>query len=130
MDEKEEPKGDQPETSARALTGVSKDSTPTQPATEQQLRETEQKIEEQIEERMTAFERSMIRLTRFGLAVTILTGIIFAGQLYEMISGGTQTDKLVDYTNGQAESAKDIAIAASDQVDAANNFADTAEDIN
>jgi hypothetical protein len=68
-----------------------------QPATEQELRAAEQKIEQQIDERMTGFERSMVRLTRFGLAITILTGIIFAGQLYEMISGGTQTDKLIGY---------------------------------
>jgi|NGEPerStandDraft_6_1074524.scaffolds.fasta_scaffold151248_1 hypothetical protein len=64
-----------------------------------------------------------VRLTRYGLAVTILTGIIFAGQLYEMISGGTQTDKLIRYARTQAN-------AASDQADAAQQFSDTTEDIN
>jgi hypothetical protein len=90
-----------------------------QPATEQELRDAEQKIEQQIDERMTGFERSMVRLTRFGLAVTILTGIVFAGQLYEMISGGTQTDKLIGYAKTQAEFANKIAGASSDFTDSA-----------
>jgi hypothetical protein len=93
--------------------------TPAQAATEQQLRYAEQ----QIETRMTAFERSMIRLTRYGLAVTILSGLIFAGQLYEMITGSTATDNLVKYSLVQAS-------AASDQADAAQQFSDTADDIN
>jgi hypothetical protein len=65
----------------------------------------------------------MIRLTRAGIIIGIVTGLIFAGQLYVMISGGTQTDKLVDYSKVQAN-------AASDQADAAQQFSDTAEDIN
>jgi hypothetical protein len=46
---------------------------------------------------MSAFERSMLRLTRAAVIISVLTGLIFAGQLYEMITGGTQTDKLVGY---------------------------------
>jgi hypothetical protein len=65
----------------------------------------------------------MVRLTTYGLIVTIVTGVIFLGQLYEMISGGTQTDKLVNYSKVQAN-------AASDQADAAQQFSDTSEDIN
>jgi hypothetical protein len=121
MDDNGEPKQQQPESGIGA--DIGKNPAPAQPATEQQLRDTEQKIEEQIEERMTGFERSMVRLTRYGLAVTVLTGIIFAGQLYEMITGGTQTDKLVGYARTQANSA-------GDQADAAQQFSDTAEDIN
>jgi hypothetical protein len=100
--------------------GAPKNPLPAQPATEQQLRATEQKIEEQIEERMTGFERSMVRLTRYGLAITILTGIVFAGQLYEMITGGTQTDKLVGYASTQAQAADEIAQAADDFTDSAH----------
>ncbi len=92
---------------------------PTTPATAQQL----EQAETRIEERMSSFERSMIRLTRYGLFVTIVTGVIFAGQLYEMITGGTATDKLVEYSKTQAG-------ASSDQADAAQQFSDTAEDIN
>ncbi len=45
---------------------------------------------------MSAFERSMIRLTRAGVVIGLITLFIFGGQLYEMIEGGTQTDKLVN----------------------------------
>ena len=65
----------------------------------------------------------MIRLTWAAVIIAIVTGLIFAGQLYEMISGGTQTNKLVGYANTQAN-------ASSDQADAAQQFTDTAEDIN
>lgn len=125
MDENEQPDQEQPKIIASSAPDASppENPAPAQAATEQELRATEQKIEQQIDERMTGFERSMVRLTRYGLAVTILTGIIFAGQLYEMISGGTQTDKLVSYAKTQAN-------ASSDQADAAQQFSDTAEDIN
>ena len=49
---------------------------PAQPATAQQLEQTETRIEE----RMSGFERSMIRLTRAGIIIGIVTGLIFAGQ--------------------------------------------------
>ncbi|HWF66022.1 MAG TPA: hypothetical protein VN670_01885 [Acidobacteriaceae bacterium] len=60
---------------------------PPQPATKSQLKEAEEKIDE----RMSAFERSTIRLTRIGLFVGILTMIIFLGQFFEMYEAGTQT---------------------------------------
>jgi hypothetical protein len=88
---------------------------PAQPATARQLKQTEIRIEE----RMSGFERSMIHLTRAGVIIGIITGLIFAGQLYEMISGGTQTDKLVDYAKTQAQSADDIAQASDDFTDSA-----------
>jgi hypothetical protein len=83
------------------------------PATAAQLHETETKFEE----RMSAFERSMIRLTTYGLIVTCATALIFVGQLYEMISGGTQTDKLVDYASKQAKAANDMSQSADDFTD-------------
>jgi ABC-type transporter Mla subunit MlaD len=82
-----------------------------------------QQAEKNIENRMSAFERTMIRLTRAGVIIGVITLLIFAGQLYEMIEGGTATDKLVDYSKVQAN-------ASSDQADAAQQFSDTAEDIN
>ncbi len=72
---------------------------------------------------MSAFERSMIRLTWAAVIVSVLSALVFGGQLYEMIAGGTATDKLVRYSLVQAN-------AAGDQADAAQQFSDTAEDIN
>jgi hypothetical protein len=95
------------------------DTFPAQPATQQQLQNAEQKIEE----RMSAFERSMIRLTSAGVIVGVITLLIFSGQLYEMIEGGKQTDKLVDYAKTQSQAAKEIDQAGKD-------FAKSAEGIN
>lgn len=93
---------------------------PPQPvATERQLQKTEQKIEE----RMSAFERSMIRLTWAAVIISVLSFVVFAGQLYEMWAGGTATDKLVEYAKTQANASSDIA-------DAAQQFSDTADDTN
>lgn len=63
-----------------------------EPATEQQLKAAEDKIEE----RMSAFERSMVRLTQAGVIVAIITLLIFCGQLYEMNDAGTQTNKIIE----------------------------------
>jgi uncharacterized protein YukE len=65
----------------------------------------------------------MIRLTWAAVIVSVLSALVFCGQLYEMITGGTATDKLVDYAKVQAN-------ASSDQGDAAQQFSDTTEDIN
>lgn len=81
---------------------------PSRPATAQQLQQTETRIED----RMSAFERSMIRLTLGGIGIAIVTGIIFAGQLYEMIEGGTQTDKLVSSAGTQAAAATNFSKSA------------------
>lgn len=51
-----------------------------QAATEQQLYRTELKIEE----RMSAFERTTIHLTKIGIFVGVVTDLIFSGQLWEM----------------------------------------------
>jgi hypothetical protein len=109
----------QPSGNDIASANTTQNSSSPHPATEQQLQTTEQKIEE----RMSAFERSIVRLTWAAVVISILTAFIFAGQLYEMISGGTQTDKLISYAKTQAN-------ASSNQADAAQQFSDTAEDIN
>ena len=79
-----------------------------QPATAKQL----QQAEENIENRMSAFERTTVRLTTAGVIIGVITLLIFAGQLYEMIEGGTATDKLVDYAKTQANASSDQADAA------------------
>jgi hypothetical protein len=48
----------------------------------------------------------------------------------ESESAGKQTDKLIAQANIQANAATKMSAAARDQVDAANNFADSAEGIN
>jgi hypothetical protein len=119
MNDSGNPEDKHPGSSQVAASDAAENSLPQQPATEQQL----QTAEQNIEKRMSAFERSIVRLTWAAVAISILTALIFAGQLYEMISGGTQTDKLVNYAKTQAN-------ASSDQADAAQQFSDTAEDIN
>ncbi len=79
---------------------------------------------------MSAFERSMLRLTQAAITISVITGLIFAGQLYEMWQNGRQTEKLIGAAGTQAEAAGDMANAAGDQVDAADNFADTSEEVN
>lgn len=91
---------------------------PTPPAaTAQQLQVTETRIEE----RMSAFERSMLRLTLFGLVITLLTGLVFVGQLYEMKEGGRQTDKLVGFAKSQSDASTQIATASQNFVTTASN---------
>jgi len=55
-------------------------------ATQPETREEAATREQNIEKRMSAFEKSMRCLTIAGIAIAILTGLIFAGQLYEMYS--------------------------------------------
>jgi hypothetical protein len=88
----------------------------TLPATAAQL----QQAETNIEQRMSAFEHSMVRLTTYGLVVTIFTGIIFLGQLYEMYQGGTATDRLVGYAKAQANAADNISQSSEDFTDSAH----------
>jgi len=94
------------------------DTTPaSQPATAQQLAN--------VEERMSSFERSTLRLGRYGLAVTVLTGIFIALQWYEMHSGASDTRTLAESAKKQAENtgtqlgiAERQVKATQDQVDA------------
>jgi hypothetical protein len=48
----------------------------------------------------------------------------------ESISAGKQTERLIDVAKAQSKAATDMAQAARDQVDASNNFADSAEEVN
>jgi len=114
MDTKDQSTQDESQSKQITSPGAIKNSTTGQVATERQLQEAEQKIEQ----RMSAFERSMVRLTWAAVIISLLSGAVFSGQLYEMISGGTQTDKLVGYAKVQAN-------ASSDQADAAQQFSDT-----
>lgn len=88
---------------------------PTQPATEQQLRE--------VEREMTGFERATLRWARVAVIMSGLAALFVCLQWWEMHQGGIDTHAL-------AESTGDMANAASDQADAAQQFSDTAEDIN
>jgi hypothetical protein len=92
-----------------------------QPATAQQL----QYAETQIDVRMSAFERSMIRLTRAGVIIAAITLIIFFGQLYEMHEGGIDTSNLAGAAQTQATAATDFSGAA-DRIDTKIGQAETA----
>lgn len=81
----------------------------TQPATAQQLSD--------VEERMSAFERSMIRLTLAGLLITVVTGGFIGLQWWEMRSGSVDTHALAEAAKAQAETAKAIAESAKAQAD-------------
>lgn len=80
-----------------------------QPATAQQL----QQAETNIEDRMSAFERSMVRLTRAGVFVACITLLVFLGQLYEMRDAGQQTRNLVTAANQQVAAAQGFEKSAS-----------------
>jgi hypothetical protein len=108
VDDSERPQSNPEAGQPESPTDVSKDTIPAQPATEEQLQQTEQKIEE----RMSAFERATVRLTKIGVFVGVLTLIIFAGQLYEMIEGGRQADKMITAANTQACAAQHFADTA------------------
>jgi len=91
----------------------------TQPATESDL----EQAEHNIEVRMSAFERSMIRVTRAGVVVAVITCIIFLGQFYEMYTGSRDTHILALAAKKQADKAETISSSLRDAVsdmDAAN----------
>jgi hypothetical protein len=111
MDEKDNSTDDHPESPAIPPARTIQDTPAEQAATERQLQETEQKIEE----RMSAFERSIVRLTWAAVIISILSFLVFAGQLYEMISGGTQTDEIITAANG-IKTAQDQLVLDNKQV--------------
>lgn len=94
-----------------AVTQVSNTSD-TLPANESDL----QKTERSMEERMSAFERSMIRLTRAGVAVAIVTGIIFLGQFYEMYRGSVDTHTLAQAAKSEADKTETISTSIANAV--------------
>lgn len=119
MNEQNDARKDQASGAQVTTQGAVDNATAEQVATERQLQETEQKIEE----RMSAFERSMVRLTWAAVVISVLSFLVFVGQLYEMWAGGTATDKLVAYARTQANASSDIG-------DAAQEFSDIADEIN
>jgi hypothetical protein len=92
---------------------------PEKPATEERLNAAEKKIEE----RMSAFERSTIRLTRMAIGVSIVVGLAVCAQWWEMHQGGIDTHNLADAAAKTEKSAEKSAQASRD-------FADNAAKIN
>ncbi len=84
-------------------------STPVQPDQQPQRGETE------LEQRMSAFERSTLRLTRAGLLVATLSGAVIALQWYEMRKGGVDTHDLAEAAKAQSDAARTIAESAKAQ---------------
>jgi hypothetical protein len=112
---------------------VTEHTTTKQPATAHQL----QKTEEKIDERMSAFERSTIRLTRAAIGIAILTVACVAFQGYEMYTGGKDTSTLANQAVTQATQTTNLATntdkmktSAEKSAQASRDFADTANDIN
>jgi hypothetical protein len=115
MNNADQPNHNQPDANFDIPPSATENDVGQQPATQTQL----EQAEEKIEKRMSAFERSMLRLTWAAVTISVLSAFIFAGQLYEMWAGGTQTDKLVNYAKTQSEAADAIAGASSDFTDSA-----------
>jgi hypothetical protein len=91
-----------------------------QPTTEQQLAN--------AEERMSQFERATLRLGRYGLAVTVLTGIFIVLQWREMHTGSVDTHTLAEAAKSQAEAANKGADAAMRAATAAETASKVASD--
>jgi len=76
------------------------DATPTsQPEADQRL----ERVEADIEERMSAFERSSLRWTRGMVVVTLATGIFIALQWWEIRTGSVDTHALAVAAKSQSE---------------------------
>jgi hypothetical protein len=73
-----------------------------QPEAERQLAD----AETQIEQRMSAFERSSIRWTKGMFAVTLATGVFIAAQWWEIRTGSVDTHELAVAAGKQADAAK------------------------
>jgi hypothetical protein len=104
----DDPKPQQPATPQcnPKTTGETKVSAPQPPATQPHVNDTihpdtaasqhKEEREATIDERMSAFERSMVILTRYGVGVGIITLVIFSLQLCEMHDAGLQMTQLRD----------------------------------
>jgi len=77
---------------------------------------------------MSGFERSTLRLSVIGLAVTILTGIFIALQWREMHSGSVDTHTLAEAAKATAESAKRQADNTASQLLVAESQAKATQD--
>ena len=81
-----------------------------------------------VEQRMSDFERSTLRLARYGLGITILTGMFIALQWYEMHSGAGDTHTLAESAKATADSAKKQAEDATAQLTIAGQQATAMQD--
>ena len=89
---------------------------------------------DQLEQRMSSFERRMIGLTKGGVLVAVITGTIFFGQaaimwyqLHEMKAGSAETHDLVEASKNQARNLQSIANSTSANAEAARRFAGASE---
>lgn len=94
------------------------DTMPPAPATGEQLKRTE----ENIEKRMTDFERVTIRLTRVAIGISIVVAAAIIFQAVLMWQGGTDTAKIAD-------AAGQIKGSANTSAKAAQSFATAADGI-
>lgn len=84
-----------------------------------------------VEKRMSAFERSIRKLTLAQTIVAVVTCIILALQLNEMRTGSRDTHDLAVAAKAQSEAAKAIAESAKSQSEATSQIASsTTEEVN
>jgi hypothetical protein len=94
------------------------DPAPAAPPTAQQFQE--------VEERMTAFERSTVRWTRVAVGISVLAAIFICAQWYEMHTGSADTHKLAEAASTQATQTTNLATAAGTQAAQTKVLADQA----
>jgi hypothetical protein len=116
MDEQAQSAADESSRKQASPVGGANNPATEQVATERRLQEVEQKIDL----RMSAFERSMIRLTWAAVVISALSFLVFGGQLYEMISGGTQTDKIIAADGAMVAQEQRLADNSQKILDAGN----------
>jgi len=92
-----------------------KDAIPPKPATEADL--------EQVEKRMSSFERSTLRWTRASVVIVLATAAFICLQWLEMRSGGKDTHDLAVAAGKQADRTKDLADRMKEQADQAKIIA-------
>lgn len=122
MSDSEQPQGQDASSQQEPPPKVEEHAAPANPATQQQLKKTEEKIEE----RMSAFERSTIRLTKTAVGIAILTAVFVGFQGYEMYTGGVDTHALAGAAKTQADRTKNLADRMKDQADGTKTIADQA----
>jgi len=118
MDAEDKPNTAQPESAqaAPAQEPHQVDPPPATPATAQQFQE--------VEERMTAFERSTVRWTRVAVGVSSLAAIFICLQWREMHTGSTDTHNLAVAAGNQATWTQNLATNMQTQADRTKDLAD------
>lgn len=97
---------------------------PTAPATSEQLKQ----AEENIEERMSAFERQTIRLTRVSIGLSFVVGAAIIIQAVLMFLGGSDTHNLAVAAKNQATWTQNLAGSMQTQADRTKDLADRMKD--